>query len=60
MMNAPTDNYDNPVEVTLDLDIDLMKLLFFDPFTGENFMKCIFRYYPYLSTYAKEVFIRKL
>ena len=44
-------------EVALDLDIDLIKMTFFDGHLAENFVRCFFRYYPRLSTYVKEVFL---
>jgi hypothetical protein len=42
---------------TVDLEIDLMEMILFDPFLGENFIKCLFRYYTYMSQYVKEVFV---
>ncbi|CDW78228.1 UNKNOWN [Stylonychia lemnae] len=44
-------------EVTVDLEIDLMNMIYFDQFLAENFIRCFFRYYPKLSIYIKEVFI---
>jgi len=43
--------------VPLDLDIDLIKMIHFDQFLADNFIRCFFRYYPKLSLYIKEVFI---
>ena len=41
----------------LDLDIDLIKMIHFDQFLADNFIRCFFRYYPKLSQYVKEVFL---
>jgi hypothetical protein len=44
-----------PVKVVL--EIDLMDMLLYDPFLGENFIKCIFRYYSHLNFIIKNNFI---
>ena len=45
-------------EATLvDLEIDLMDMILFDPFLGENFIKYLFRYYSFMSQFVKEIFI---
>ena len=44
-----------PVKVLL--EIDLMDMLVYDPFLGENFIKCIFRYYNHLNFIIKNNFI---
>jgi hypothetical protein len=41
----------------LDLDIDLIKMIHFDQFLADNFIRCFFRYYPKLSQYVKDVFL---
>lgn len=33
----------------VDLEIDLMEMILHDPFLGENFIKCLFRYYSHLN-----------
>jgi hypothetical protein len=43
-------------EVALDFDIDLIKMIFFDQFLADNFIRCFFRYYPKLSEYVKDAF----
>ena len=48
------------MEVPYILDIDLMKLTFFSQFVAENFVRCLFRYYPHLSEYVKEIFLAKV
>jgi len=42
--------------VALDFDIDLIKMIHYDQFLADNFIRCFFRYYPKLSEYVKEVF----
>ena len=44
-----------PIKVLL--EVDLMDMIIYDPFLGENFIKCIFRYYTYLHTILKDNFI---
>lgn len=34
-----------------------MDMILFDPFLGENFIKCLFRYYSHLNEYVKEIYI---
>jgi len=51
---------DSAVTVSVLLEIDLQHLVYWDQFVGENFIRCIFRYYPALSSYIKEVFLHKL
>ena len=41
----------------VDLEIDLMEMILHDPFLGENFIKCLFRYNSHLNQYVKEVFL---
>jgi hypothetical protein len=48
-MNSPTDFYSGPTDIALDFDIDLMQMIYYNQFLGENFIKCIFRYYPKLA-----------
>jgi hypothetical protein len=42
------------------LEIDLQHLVYWDSFVGENFIRCVFRYYPCLSNYVREVFLLRL
>ena len=42
------------------LEIDLIKMLYFDPFLAENFIKCFQRYYSHVATFAKEIFVDHL
>ena len=44
------------LEVALDFDIDLIKMIHFDQFLADNFIRCFFRYYPKLSEYVKDIF----
>lgn len=44
-----------PIQVILDLDLSHMHL--FDPFLGENFTKCFFRYCGKVADIVKEIFI---
>ena len=41
----------------VDLELDLMDMILYDPFLGENFIKCLFRYYSHLTDYVKEIFL---
>ena len=59
LLNATTNTFIKSKFVALDLDIDLMKMITFDSFLGENFIRCIFRYYPALPKYVKEIFKEK-
>ena len=43
--------------LTVDLDLDLMDMLMFDPWLGENLIKCLFRYYSLLPEYVKNIFV---
>jgi len=43
--------------IPVDLELDLMDMLLYDTFLGENFIKCLFRYYSFLPDYVKEIFI---
>ena len=43
--------------LSVDLDLDLIDMLLYDSFLGENFIKCLFRYYSLLPEYVKEIFI---
>ena len=43
--------------LTVDLDLDLIDILMFDPFLGENLIKCLFRYYSLLPEYVKSIFV---
>jgi hypothetical protein len=45
--------------ITVDLDLDLIDMLLYDPFLGENFIKCLFRYYSLLPEYVKQIFIEQ-
>lgn len=47
-------------DVNVSLEIDLMDMIIYDPFLGENFIKCLFRYYCLLPQYTKEIFIEQL
>lgn len=48
------------VEVNFILDLDLMHMIHYSQFVGENFARCIFRYTPHLSTYVRDTFLLKL
>ncbi len=54
---AFTDKNSLHFELSLDFDLDLIKMIHFDQFLADNFIRCFFRYYPKLSDYVKEVFI---
>lgn len=43
--------------LSVDLDLDMIDMLLYDSFLGENFIKCLFRYYSLLPEYVKEIFI---
>ena len=43
--------------IHVDLELDLIDMLMFDPFLGENLIKCLFRYYSLLPEYVKDIFI---
>ena len=43
-------------EVALNFDIDLIKMIHFDQFLADNFIRCFFRYYPKMSEYVKDIF----
>lgn len=45
--------------IPVDLELDLMDMILYDAFLGENFIKCLFRYYSFLPDYVKEIFIDK-
>ena len=45
------------MEAPLDLDLDIIKMIHFDQFLAENFIRCFFRYYPKLSNYVKDVYL---
>jgi hypothetical protein len=51
---------ESDVQVSVLLEIDLQHLIYWDQFVGENFIRCIFRYYPCLSNYIREIFMLKL
>ena len=44
-------------EASVQLEIDLIDMIHFDTFLGENFIKCFFRYYSKLAQYLKEIFL---
>ena len=46
----------NEEATIVDLDIDLCDMICHDSFLGENFIKCLFRYYSQLTDYIKEIF----
>jgi len=49
-----------PVEHTVQIDLDLTHMVYWDQFMGENFIKCIFRYYPLVPSFVTDIFIQKL
>ena len=67
MISLPSDlvtipNEDRPpmydqIEAKLDIEIDLIKMIYYDQFLAENFIRCFFRYYTQLPTYLKEIFL---
>ena len=40
----------------MELDIDLLDMLMWNRFLGENFIKCVFRYHAELPAYILELF----
>lgn len=45
------------LQVDLDFEMDLIKMIHFDQFLADNFIRCFFRYYPKLPLYIKEVYL---
>jgi hypothetical protein len=54
---AGSSRWDKNEVVHVDLELDLIDMLIYDPFLGENLIKCLFRYYPLLPEYVKSIFI---
>jgi hypothetical protein len=48
------------VEVCVNLDLDLLHMVYSNQFLGENFIKCFFRYYALLPEYTAEIFLSQL
>ena len=42
--------------VTVNLELDLLHMILWNRFLGENFIKCIFRYHAELPGYILELF----
>ena len=42
--------------MALNFDIDLIKMIHFDQFLADNFIRCFFRYYSKMSEYVKDIF----
>ena len=45
--------------VTVELEIDLLQMIMWNRFLGENFIKCIFRYHASLPAYILELFYNR-
>lgn len=45
--------------VSVDLEMDVIDMLAFDPFLGENFIKCLFRYFSQMSEFVKEIYFER-
>ena len=52
-----SDSKQSHLEVALELDIDLIKMIHYDQFLADNFIRCFFRYYAKMPRYIKDVFV---
>jgi len=48
------------LELPVLLELDLTEMVYSNQFLGENFIKCIFRYFAYLPEYLTEVLLEKI
>lgn len=55
--SKPIYEYKESQHLSIELEIDLCKMIHYNVFLGENFIRCLFRYYPMISQFTKETYI---